>query len=721
MFDGEVDGKMSPKQNGWRTYITVGHDNEYDDTIPGGIRNFYVFTEMMQQIWMNEVEHLLSLPVPVQKEAKSIIFLTHNDWRNIQGDPDTGPMADSLFILDLESEGYNVTVPLYEDFTTIGPEQIAQLNMADLVILGRGIGSGDFDDADDAAWAELRKPIILMSNWTARAKRLGWVGSHSLPSMARVDSFNAKIEMPDDPIFNNILLPDDMIIPYALENLGAILAGKDLINGEVVLSLAASDKMVYNVDQETGTVTEDTVLSAYEGNLLLARWEPGVPMFAGDVEGKVAPVQQGYRTYITVGHDNAYDDALPGGIRNFYVFTCYMQRIWLNEVERLLSLPVPEPEEAKKVLFVTNQNWRHFVTEPETGPYGDSLHVAALINAGYDVWLTPHYETWGTIGEAQMDTLLAVDLVVLGRGISSGDFDDPDDEIWERLGTPILLMSNWTARAKRLGWMPSNSLTSMARVADFPATVEKPDDAVFAGLPVPDDNVIPYAKDDLGVVLSSADQINGEVLLSLAASNQMVYNVDQETGVVTEDTVLSAYAGNPLFVRWAPKTPMYEGEIDGVAAAVPNGYRTYLTVGHDNEYDDEAGVGIRNFGVFTNVAEDIYLNEVARLVHLKLETPPPTSVEDNVGQAPLTFELQQNYPNPFNPATTIEFSLAQSAHTTLTIYNVRGQIVATLVDQKLDSGVYSMQFDASQYSTGVYFYKLHAGNFMKINKMMLIK
>ncbi|MCW9066440.1 MAG: T9SS type A sorting domain-containing protein [Ignavibacteriaceae bacterium] len=93
----------------------------------------------------------------------------------------------------------------------------------------------------------------------------------------------------------------------------------------------------------------------------------------------------------------------------------------------------------------------------------------------------------------------------------------------------------------------------------------------------------------------------------------------------------------------------------------------------------------------------------------------------NVDVAPEQFELSQNYPNPFNPSTTINFSIPQSSIVTLKVFNTLGQEVKTLVNQNMESGVHSISFDASELNSGIYFYKLDAGQFTEVRKMTLIK
>jgi len=88
---------------------------------------------------------------------------------------------------------------------------------------------------------------------------------------------------------------------------------------------------------------------------------------------------------------------------------------------------------------------------------------------------------------------------------------------------------------------------------------------------------------------------------------------------------------------------------------------------------------------------------------------------------PTQFSLSQNYPNPFNPTTTFSYALPIDVHVTLKLYNILGQEVATLVNSFETAGYKSVVFDASRLSSGLYFYKLAAGNYISIKKMLLAK
>jgi len=88
---------------------------------------------------------------------------------------------------------------------------------------------------------------------------------------------------------------------------------------------------------------------------------------------------------------------------------------------------------------------------------------------------------------------------------------------------------------------------------------------------------------------------------------------------------------------------------------------------------------------------------------------------------PIEFELSQNYPNPFNPSTTINFSIPEGSQVSLKIYNSLGQEIKTLVNRFMEAGVHTANFNAVGLNSGMYFYRLDAGEFTQVRKMTLIK
>ncbi|HWA04968.1 MAG TPA: T9SS type A sorting domain-containing protein, partial [Ignavibacteria bacterium] len=92
-------------------------------------------------------------------------------------------------------------------------------------------------------------------------------------------------------------------------------------------------------------------------------------------------------------------------------------------------------------------------------------------------------------------------------------------------------------------------------------------------------------------------------------------------------------------------------------------------------------------------------------------------------EIPLQFSLSQNYPNPFNPATKIKFAIpaGNASLTTITVYDIVGRQVAVLVNQQLRPGTYEVDWDASVYPSGVYFYTVSSVSFNETKKMVLLK
>ena len=94
---------------------------------------------------------------------------------------------------------------------------------------------------------------------------------------------------------------------------------------------------------------------------------------------------------------------------------------------------------------------------------------------------------------------------------------------------------------------------------------------------------------------------------------------------------------------------------------------------------------------------------------------------DHTNRRSIHITLDQNYPNPFNPTTTIRYALPQPSHVTLTVFNMLCQEVANLVDENQEAGYHEVRFDASGLASGVYFYRLRAGEFVQSRTLVLVK
>ena len=111
---------------------------------------------------------------------------------------------------------------------------------------------------------------------------------------------------------------------------------------------------------------------------------------------------------------------------------------------------------------------------------------------------------------------------------------------------------------------------------------------------------------------------------------------------------------------------------------------------------------------------DVYL--------IKMEEPVTGIGEPGkVSLFPKKFSLAQNYPNPFNPGTTIQFSLLSPGYVSLKIYNMLGEEVTTLVAEPLDSGIHKVEWNASGFASGIYLYRMQAGDFVATRKLLLLR
>jgi hypothetical protein len=131
---------------------------------------------------------------------------------------------------------------------------------------------------------------------------------------------------------------------------------------------------------------------------------------------------------------------------------------------------------------------------------------------------------------------------------------------------------------------------------------------------------------------------------------------------------------------------------------------------------DRDGELILNAGSKTSA-----LNRIRIVDRSETPPPPPESRESSSSRKPTTYMLEQNYPNPFNPVTVIKYQLSAVSKVTLKTYNVLGQEVKTLVNEIQDAGYKSVEWDANGMPSGMYFYRLTAGNFVETKKLILIR
>ncbi len=156
---------------------------------------------------------------------------------------------------------------------------------------------------------------------------------------------------------------------------------------------------------------------------------------------------------------------------------------------------------------------------------------------------------------------------------------------------------------------------------------------------------------------------------------------------------------------------------NGTVRLTTNGGETWYTDGFFNSPSS------RNYR-FVNLVNNTFRTFMAGSDSLFYVSGDPitiTGVNSSSTEVPNAYSLSQNYPNPFNPQTNIRFSLSQPGNVKLIIFDITGRELEIVVNEKLSAGSYNYDWNAANYPSGVYFYKLQAGNFVETKKMILVK
>jgi hypothetical protein len=99
----------------------------------------------------------------------------------------------------------------------------------------------------------------------------------------------------------------------------------------------------------------------------------------------------------------------------------------------------------------------------------------------------------------------------------------------------------------------------------------------------------------------------------------------------------------------------------------------------------------------------------------------PIGINNYTSSIPKEYKLYNNYPNPFNPTTKIRFDIPKNSLVRIEVYDVTGREIQNLVNNELKAGTYECEFSGFKYSSGIYFYKLQADNYVSVKKMILVK
>ena len=207
-------------------------------------------------------------------------------------------------------------------------------------------------------------------------------------------------------------------------------------------------------------------------------------------------------------------------------------------------------------------------------------------------------------------------------------------------------------------------------------------------------------------------------------TNQTGIHSRYETTMINADSSLLIYTGD---------SALYVNDINNfVFGFLYNNYNYVDSVLYADSVShaiagNYGGVYLQNLwlraGTFTIKLFKNASNSLARLIYtawVNAGSPLPVNIE-HTGTLANSFELFQNYPNPFNPSTNIKFMLSKSGFVNLSVYDMNGKRVGVIINENMSSGTYDVHFNASYLSSGTYFYKITAGDYSSVKRMILIK
>jgi hypothetical protein len=210
--------------------------------------------------------------------------------------------------------------------------------------------------------------------------------------------------------------------------------------------------------------------------------------------------------------------------------------------------------------------------------------------------------------------------------------------------------------------------------------------------------------------------LTNEYVSSLAVNENSVYAGTQNHGVYLSTNNGTNWTQTSLNIQFVPSLAasgnnIFAGTGNGVYVSNDNGANwTQRNEGLGNIVVHVFCI-INNYIFAGTDGNSVYRRPLSELIGIQ----PISNVVPN------QFSLSQNYPNPFNPTTKIQFALPKSSFAKIVVYDALGRDMETLVNEQLNTGTYEAEWNASNYPSGVYYYKLTAGDYMETKKMMLLK
>ena len=529
-----------------------------------------------------------------------------------------GVLDEMPLIRDLRNRGFTVdyTYPDPNDVTVPVDVEFSfdAMNDYDMVIIGRAVSSSDFQDsATVAGWASVTSPVVVFSGYLVRNSRLQLVNTGSVTREtgdgSTVDPMRiTDITIENGPIFNGI--PDT--------------------DGKLGYQTWFYEYAAYGADtfemNHNGTLHGALSVpgGVGDGSVYVASWPAGVRAY-DDADNMLA----GPRMYFHTGSD---DQSSPK-LKNFFPFTEESTLLFHNSIKWLLGyqpdgelIPVLGQDVRGKIAFITKD------VDPG-GNLEEIELISELRKRGYQVDVS--YPDPGDITvppdfEFSYEALNDYDVTIIGRGVSSGDFQDPTAvEGWAGVESPVIIFSAYLMRNSRLNLANTGSASREAAdgntvARDRVTNTEIVDHPVFTGVDMDMDGEIGYLTwfyDFLGMGADTFEMTHNATLLATLASD----------GGPGDGTVYMAL--------WEAGGETYPG-----SGTTQSGVRMYMQMGSD----DSSSPKLRNYTAFTNESLIVLFNsldwlsgrtptgmlpEAGPIAHWNFDEGTGTDVKDAIGGA----------------------------------------------------------------------------------------
>lgn len=226
---------------------------------------------------------------------------------------------------------------------------------------------------------------------------------------------------------------------------------------------------------------------------------------------------------------------------------------------------------------------------------------------------------------------------------------------------------------------------------------------------------------NVAVLSFTRDELGQTLIAKKVAGRKVRVLMDNNTDSGNEFDILKT-AGVDIFLKGSSLGGMLHHKYAIVDAENPS-VNNYVVTGSHNWSSAAENTNNENTLIINSKRiANLFLQEFkARYIEAGGKDSIILSVKKTDDDIPASFALFQNYPNPFNPSTTIQFHIANRELVSLTVFDILGREVSMLVNEHLAPGVYSVKWNAAQLSSGVYFYRLQAGNFVQTKKLLLQK